>query len=54
MGAVFANQIRATIAFVGDGARDKFPFDFDVFDESSFILREVPQFFSTINVILLK
>ena len=32
MGAVFANQIRATIAFVGDGARDKFPFDFDVFD----------------------
>ncbi|WP_336233495.1 hypothetical protein [Thalassospira sp. CH_XMU1458] len=32
MGAVFANQIRAAIAFVGDGARDTFPFDFDVFD----------------------
>ncbi|MBP3127774.1 hypothetical protein [Thalassospira sp. ER-Se-21-Dark] len=33
MGAVFANQIRAAIAFVGDGTRDTFPFDFDVFDE---------------------
>lgn len=32
MGAVFANQVRASIAFVGDGARDTFPFDFDVFD----------------------
>ncbi|KZD00389.1 MULTISPECIES: hypothetical protein [unclassified Thalassospira] len=32
MGAVFANQIRAAIAFVGDGARTSFPFDFDVFD----------------------
>ena len=32
MGAVFANQIRAAIAFVGDGARETFPFDFDVFD----------------------
>ncbi|MBO6581143.1 MAG: hypothetical protein JJ972_19175, partial [Thalassospira sp.] len=32
MGAVFANQIRAAIAFVGDGTRDTFPFDFDVFD----------------------
>jgi len=32
MGAVFANQVRASIAFVGDGAREEFPFDFDVFD----------------------
>ncbi|KJE34377.1 hypothetical protein UF64_14905 [Thalassospira sp. HJ] len=32
MGAVFANQIRAAIAFVGDGVRETFPFDFDVFD----------------------
>jgi hypothetical protein len=32
MGAVFANQVRASIAFFGDGARDTFPFDFDVFD----------------------
>ncbi len=32
MGAVFANQIRASIAFVGDGVRETFPFDFDVFD----------------------
>ncbi|MBO6886563.1 MAG: hypothetical protein JJ871_00745 [Thalassospira sp.] len=32
MGADFATQIRAAIAFVGDGTRDTFPFDFDVFD----------------------
>lgn len=39
MGAVFANQIRASIAFVGDGVRDAFPFDFDVFDESDVSVR---------------
>ena len=39
-----------------DGIKDLIPLirslgiDFDVFDESSFILREVPQFFSTVNV----
>lgn len=32
MGTVFTNQISASRAFVGDGARDQFAFDFAVFD----------------------
>lgn len=32
MGAVFSNQLIASTRFVGDGGRDAFPFDFDVFD----------------------
>lgn len=32
MGAVFSNQLSASTRFVGDGERDAFPFDFDVFD----------------------
>ncbi|WP_289079191.1 hypothetical protein [uncultured Thalassospira sp.] len=32
MGTVFTNQMTASRQFEGDGARDEFPFDFDVFD----------------------
>lgn len=32
MGTVFSNQIRASRLFEGDGIRDRFPFDFAVFD----------------------